>query len=260
MNRQQIVVVAMSVLVVVLLYQLPIGVVENEVATEVEPHDFSISDEDAQAFSSLKRQLKESAEIKKSVNFADSLAKLSLKYHLLDSAADYAQKILQLDTDQSSKLKAAMIYYQAFQVSGNQVQSVEMATKARKIFEETLESDPHNSLLKNKLAMTLMITENPMAGIQLLREVLAKDPNNREAILNLGLLAIRSGQYDRAEERFRSLLELDSTDTESMFYLGVACSESGKTEEGKQVLEKLMHQRNVDPALKVSVSSYLKDL
>lgn len=260
MNRQQILLLVAGILAVVLIYQLPRVVVENETASEVEPHDFSITDEDGKLFSSLQQQLKASSDIKKSVNFADSLAELSLKYQLVDSAASYASKILQLDTSATSRYRAGMIYYKAFQATNDEDKMVEMASFAKNIFEELLQADPQNSSLKNKLAMTLMTTESPMQGVQLLREVLAEDPENRETIMNLGLLAIRSGQYDRARERFSTLMQLDSSDYESLFYLGLAYAEEGKTEEGTRILEKLIEQTDADAALRATASNYLKSL
>lgn len=260
MNRQQIFLIAAGVLAVVLIYQLPRVVVENETGVEVKPHDFSISTEDRSLLMSLRQQLNAVSEIKKSINFADSLAKLYLKYQMVDSADSYAALILSLDTASTSRLKAAMIYYQAFQMSTEPDKAVGLAQKAQEIFEELLVADPQNSTLKNKLAMTLMVTETPMAGVQLLREVLEQEPDNRETILNLGLLAIRSGQFDRAKERFEKLLEMDSTDDESLFYYGVVLSESGDTEAAKAVFGKLLNKADADPALKATASSYIEEL
>lgn len=260
MNRQQIILSVGALLAVILLYQLPRVVVENETTVEVETHDFSISDEDEATFISLRQQLKESTDIKKSINFADSLAKLSLKYQLTDSVASYARLILSIDGSREGVAKASMIYYQAFQTATDPEESKELALKARDGFEALLVEDPQNNFLKNKLAMTLMTTETPMAGVQMLREVLASEPENREAILNLGLLAIRSRQFDRAEERFINLLELDSTDYEAQFYYGVSLSEGGKTEEAKAVFEKLVSTSDADPALKATASSLIKEL
>lgn len=263
MTRPQIWLTVGGILAAVLIYQLPRVVVENETNENVEVaevHDFSITTEDAATFSSLRQQLKVSTDNKKSVNFADSLAQLHLKYQQIDSASIYASVILNADPDDSDKLKAAMIYYQAFQMSPSQEQALELAKKARENFEQLLVEDQQNNFLKNKLAMTLMTTENPMAGVQLLREVLADDPENREATLNLGLLAIRSGQYDRAKERFEFLLQLDSTDFESLFYYGVTLAESGEKESAKSVLEKIVNHSEVDAALKATAASYIKEL
>lgn len=259
MTRQQIILIAVSVVAVVLIFQLPRVVMENEPATEIKPHDFSMSDEDQRRFSALKQQLKESSEIKKSVNFADSLANLSLKYQMADSATKYAAYMLSIDSTAESRYLAGMIYYRAFQMAGDAERVKALAGKARELFEELLRRNPDSSSIKNKLAMTLITTETPMAGIQLLREVLEAEPENREAIMNLGLLAIRSGQYDRAAERFEKLLELDSTDDESLFYLGVAYAESGNTNESKQVFESLINREDADPALKATASNYLRD-
>ena len=259
MNRQQILLIAVSLVAVVLLFQLPRVAVENETTTEVKPHDFSMSDEDERRFVALKQQLKESTEIKKSVNFADSLARMSLKYQMADSAVRYARYIVSLDSSAESLHRAGEIYYQTFQMTGDEKLARETAKAAREIFEELLRQDPENNSLKTRLAMTLITTETPMAGIQMLRDVLEKDPENREAMLNLGLLAIRSGQFDRAIERFQVLLEWDSTDDESLFYLGVAYAESGNKEESKRVFEDLINTADADPALKATASNYMKD-
>ena len=65
----------------------------------------------------------------------------------------------------------------------------------------------------------------PMSGISLLREILAEDDTNRQAILNLGLLAIQSGQFERAKERFETLVSLDAADHEAKLYLAVSMME-----------------------------------
>ncbi len=260
MNRQQIILIVGALLAVILIYQLPRVVVENEPTAEVQTHDFSISDEDEKAFASLRQQLKESSDIKKSINFADTLAKLSLKYQLVDSAVSYAHLILSLDDSRESILRASMIYYQGYQSTADPDAAKELALKARKGFEALLEDDPQSNFLKNKLAMTLMTTETPMAGVQMLRDVLNSDPENREAILNLGLLAIRSGQFSRAEERFNNLLELDSADYEALFYYGVSLSEGAKPEEAKAVFEKLVSTSDADAALKATASTLIKEL
>jgi cytochrome c-type biogenesis protein CcmH/NrfG len=46
----------------------------------------------------------------------------------------------------------------------------------------------------------------PMQGISLLLDVVKQDPTNHEAILNLGMFAMRSGQYDKAVLRFKTLI------------------------------------------------------
>lgn len=263
MNRQQIILVVASVAAVVLLYRLPRVVVENETdekASPVQSHDFSIKPEDENRFASLRQQLNVSSDFKKSINFADSLAQLSLKYQMVDSAAKYAQVIQELDSSAEMLLKSAMIYYEASQLSVKPEQGRELAAEARRELEILLEKDPQNNSLKCKLAMTIITTENPMAGVQVLREVLDSDPENREALLDLGLLAIRSNQYDRAVERFENLLEINPDDYEALFYYGVSLAESGNSEKAKTAFEELMSKEDADPALKATASTYIKEL
>lgn len=262
MSKQQILLLVISIVAVISLYQLPTSVVENEsdVAVKQVMHDLSMKAEDQLRYNTLLQQLKESLDIKKSINFADSLADLALKYQQIDSAVSYATFIEGTDNSPESILKAAMIYYRSFQLSTDPVEAVEQAKKARGHLETLLTLDPQNTALKNKLAMTLMTTENPMAGVQLLREVLDQDSTNREATLNLGLLAIRSGQFDRAEDRFLQLLSQDSTDQEAQFYLGVCYSEMNQKEEARRVFKALIKQKDADPALVATASNYLKEL
>ncbi len=260
MSKSQIVLVALALVVVIGLYQLPRVVVENEQAISLETHDLSTSAEDEAIFSSLRQLLNTSLEIKKSINFADSLASLYLKYQMLDSASKYADLILNLDDSRLATYTGALIYYRAFQMSNSPVQSKVLAIKAEEQFRTLLVDDPENSVLKNKLAMTLMVTEAPMVGVQMLREVLEKDPTNRETILNLGLLAIRSRQYDKAIGRFEHLMSLDSNDYESLFYLGVSLVEYGDTLAGKRAFNRITNTADADAALKATASTYLQDL
>ena len=43
-----------------------------------------------------------------------------------------------------------------------------------------------------------------MQGIMLLLDVVKQDPNNRNANLNLGMFAMKSGQYEKAVNRFKT--------------------------------------------------------
>lgn len=61
---------------------------------------------------------------------------------------------------------------------------------------------------------------NPMEGIMLLREVLAEDSTNIEALLYLGLFSVQSGQLEKARERFQTILSYDSDHLDAHWQLG----------------------------------------
>ena len=99
-----------------------------------------------------------------------------------------------------------------------------------------------------------------MSGIQVLREIISTNPNNREALINLGLLSIQSGQFDRAVGRFEKLIELDSTDFEAMLYLGVAYMETGRRLEAESVFTNVASSNDTDPAVRQAAENYLSTL
>lgn len=259
MSKQQVFLTIAGLLLVVGIFQLPRVVVENDTGQALEQaHSTSIRSEDRALIQSLKLQISMLSDFEKSANFADSLAGLYLKYQMADSAAGVAEWILQLDTAEFFQTKAGLIYSRVFQLGGQGAK--EAAEKAGVIFKRLLEKDPSNLMAKNKLAMSLTVSENPMSGILMLREILEANPENREAIFNLGLLAIQSGQFDKAEERFQKLIELSDQDHEAYFYLGIVQKELGKTEESVATLTKYLEFGKANPALKATAVEFLKEL
>ena len=211
----------------IVLYQLPRVVVENdqlqEVSDNTEDHAFSISPEVQARMSELRRLIGEEENVDKKTNFAVSLASYYLDYGVLDSAIILGEQIKEWSNTPSED--AMEIYFKAFERSQNQEDARAYANTAKEIIEKLLDNDPANLVLRNKLAMTLVVSDNPMSGITMLREVLVEDENNRQAILNLGLLAIQSGQFDRARTRFEKLVSLDAADHEAKLYLAVTMIE-----------------------------------
>ena len=94
-----------------------------------------------------------------------------------------------------------------------------------------------------------------MQGIMLLREVLKQEPTNELALFNLGLLSMRSNQYERAIERFRQILVNNPTSRKAQFYLGVSLAEAGQKAEAKQVLAQVKMQEK-DPQILAAVREY----
>ena len=71
-------------------------------------------------------------------------------------------------------------------------------------------------------AMDLIRGENPMEGIFMLREILEKDPKNKEALYNLGVLSIQTAQYQNAVNRFNQIIAIDSSDKRAYLQLGIS--------------------------------------
>jgi len=99
---------------------------------------------------------------------------------------------------------------------------------------------------------------SPMTGIGLLLGVVAKDPNNRKAVLNLGTFAMKSGQYQKAVERFKTLIA-QKEELEPYFYLAESYKQLGMKKEAIDAYEKckvLMPE----PAFGARIDEYIKEL
>lgn len=262
MNRSQIILSVAALALVVILYQLPRVVVENdqlqEVAESSETHGLAIPEDVRARMLELRRLLKEEENLDKKTNFAHSLARYYLDYGVLDSATMMAEAMS--DWQSQPSMQAMDVYYKAFERAQTQTDAKKYSERAREIIEQLMDKDPSNLELKNKLAMTLVTTENPMAGIAMLREVLEVDANNRQAVLSLGLLAIQSGQFARAKERFDKLLSLDTSDQEARLYLAVSMIEINEQEKAIELLEEILSSKDSIPAIKMMADDYLKGL
>ncbi|WP_369075571.1 tetratricopeptide repeat protein, partial [Penaeicola halotolerans] len=96
--------------------------------------------------------------------------------------------------------KAGNAYYEAFGFAMNETKLNELGVKTRFYLNKVFDAKPDRLDLKTKVAMTYMVSSNPMQGVGMHREVLAADTKNEQALFNMGLLAIQSTQYDRAVE------------------------------------------------------------
>lgn len=244
-----------------MLFQLPRIVVENEQldeVTSVTSHDMKIPPSIREKMLEIEDLIEKEDNIEKKANFADALAGYYLNYGQLDSAVRLGEQI-DVWLEEPSYI-AMEIYFKAFERSSNTELAKQYALVAREEINSLLEKDPENLLLKNKLAMTMVVSENPMAGVTMLRDILEIDENNRQAILNLGLLAIQSGQFEKAKARFEKLVAIDSSDHESKLYLATSMIELNKKEQARLLLEEILNSSDSIPAVKVMASDYLNGL
>ena len=261
MNRSQLLIIIGAILVVVLLFQLPRQVVENDQLQEVskaEQHSFEMPVEVQAQLLELRSALKSENNFDKKANFADALARVYLDYGVLDSAVSYAEMINGWFSEPS--LQVAEIYFKAFERSSSSEKGISYAQRAREILQILSDKDPEDLFLKNRLAMTLVASENPMSGINMLREIVSQDEDNRQALLSLGLLSIQSGQFDRAKERFEKLISLDPLDHESKLYLAVSMMETNQQSQARLLLEEILSTQDSIPAIKLMANDYLESL
>jgi len=104
--------------------------------------------------------------------------------------------------------------------------------KANLAFKNALAID--SSLIDAKTGLGVTIVNGsgpPMEGIALLQQVVVKDPKNLKANMNLGLFAIKSGQFDKAITRFNGIISNIGATPDAYFYLATAYESLGKKNE-----------------------------
>ncbi|MEM0938454.1 MAG: tetratricopeptide repeat protein [Bacteroidota bacterium] len=261
MKKSQLYLTVGAIILVVVLYQLPRSVVENDQlqeVTETNKHSLEIPINVRNRIIELRSLIKTEENINKKARFTHALARVYLDFGVIDSAILCAKDIATWNGN-ASEIEAD-IYFTAFERSTTSENGIIYAEKAREILKQLLDKDPDNLFLKNRFAMTLIASENPMVGIGMLREIVAQDETNRQAIMNLGLLSIQSGQFEKAKARFEKLILLDSLDSEAMLYLAVSMIELDQSSQARLLLEEILTSQDSIPAIRLMANDYLQAL
>jgi tetratricopeptide (TPR) repeat protein len=158
---------------------------------------------------------------------------------------------------------------------------------------EAVASSADPDSLKLQQAVELVNGANPMAGITMLREMVAEDSTNVDAHYYLGLFSVKSGQLDKAIARFEKVialrpddikyqvevgyqfmvmdtvslalqcfergLQLDSTDNNSLFFSAQALQRMNRPAEAKQRYEALL-RHNTDEVVVAKVKEFIDTL
>lgn len=270
MQKSQLILTFVALLVAIVLFQLPKSVVRNQenqlnTATNTNPpskdslHQPSLSATQQKELSLLRKKFNQATDKEKKLIFADSLAEGFQRFNQFDSAAYYLALVAQKYPSKEIWTKTGNAYFEAFRFAVNGEKAAKMGEKSREFFQKILEVDPKALDIKTKMGVTFTATNNPMQGIALIREVLEQDPNNEFALLNLGMLSMQSKQYDKAVGRFEQILKLNPKNEEAMFYLSECYINLGQKDKGKTLLQNLS-KNSQDSLMRVAAKTYLNEL
>lgn len=116
-------------------------------------------------------------------------------------------------------MEAGQILFNALSTDTTENMQVNLVYSSRYCYEKAIELKPGDADAQIGLATVLVQgTNEPMKGIVMLREVVAKDPLNINANIELGRFSMMSGQYDKAIERFNAVLQKDSLHLQSRYF------------------------------------------
>ncbi len=280
MKTKQIVLVVATLAIVGYLYSLPVkGLVKAS-----EPHDEAASSApaDKAALNVNVATVSEPAKTAigeslaaKIIELEQALAnapgdadKLSVQKKLATSwddvnqpapAAFYYEAVAHKDNSFTAWLNAGNRFNDAFKIEQDTTISPAFITGAVEAFGNALKLKPESLEAKTGLGVAYVNGgASPMQGITLLREVVAKDPKNLSANLNLGLFSMKSGQYDKAVDRFKTVISVKPS-IESYFYLAETYKQLGQKTEAVAAYEKCK-DLIPDPVFGKRIDQYIKEL
>ena len=248
-KRNQLLVLTGAFALTAVLYFAPQKNKQKESApAEKQSDEFSFESLLTSAKSSLKRQElepltkleSELSKDRKNLLLLDSLGKQWDKLQQPVISAHYFELIAVQQPGEKSWLNAAYRFFDAAGLLADSTLRSMMMTKAITCYNNVLTFNPDNLDAKTDLGICYAEgTREPMKGIMLLREVVSKNPKHENAQFNLGILSVKSGQYDKAIERFHKVLEINPARKEIYLMIGKAYLMNGNKEKALETLQKL---------------------
>ena len=208
------------------------------------------------------------AKLKNAVNDAD---KLSLQKQLAKAwsdnnqpapAAFYYQAIAQQENTAQNWIAAGSHFNDAYKLTQDTVAQPTFDANAVEAFQNAMKLAPDNLDAKAGLGIAYVNGGGaPMQGIGLLLDVVRQDPNNKNALLNLGMFAMKSGQFDKAVDRFKTLItvEKQKPDVEPYFYLAESYKQLGMKQEAIDAYKHCIALMP-DPDFDQKINAYIKEL
>jgi len=158
----------------------------------------------------------------------------------------YAQLVAEQVNSEDAWSKAGTTFAICVQRSAEEKVRSYCTERAVTAFQNAASINPEN--LAHRVNLAVVYAENPpkedvMRGITMLLELNRNHPDNVSVLNNLGRLAIKTGQYDRAVQRLERVLELDPENPVAICLLADAWQGAGDEAKADQ-FAKACRQRN----------------
>lgn len=202
-------------------------------------------------------EMKDSADM---VPVFEELAQLWNKHKQAPMAAWNTAKAAHLAGSEKKLNFAGQIFLDLMHEAPNASMQAWEAQGAIDCLKEAMKLNPDNDTTKLALAAAYIEgTGEPMSGISILRDMVAKNPDHIPANLMLGRLSITSGQFDKAVTRLEHVLTLDQNNREALYFLGEAYKGLGNKEKAVEQfrkLEKLVNNPDFTKDLEAYINTF----
>lgn len=191
----------------------------------------------------------------------DSLSVLLGRSNEVVAAAWYQQQKAEKNNGAANDwAKAGERWWSSVRFVKNESDHPALYESALHCFSKALELEPGNISAKVGMGVCYVeATSEPMKGITLLKEVLEKDSTNVDALMNLGMFAERSQQYDKALERYATILRHHPEYTGIWLKIAEVYEATGDLKMLQLTLEKYL-ELETDPVMRNDIENYLNKL
>lgn len=278
MNRKQLTVIGLVVVLMGLLFSLDIkGLVKDDGQHAGEAAQNSAAKTIAITLQTVTETAKQSlnanlsqqiVDLEEQLKSADGANKIEVQKQLATKWADvnqpapaafYYEMLAVADNQYTNWLKAGDLFTEAYQGTKDTLTQPGLIQKAIQVYQKALVLQPKSLDAQTGLGVAYVSgTPNPMQGITLLLGVVKEDPKNTKANMNLGLFSMKSGQFDKAINRFKNVIEKSPT-PDAWFYLASAYENLGRKEEAISAY-KNSKDLAADPALSTYVDRKILEL
>lgn len=150
-------------------------------------------------------------------------------------------------------------YYNALGFINSPNEADPLIASAARCFQRAITLNEKNTNAKIMLASCYVQTQNPMLGVQMLKEIEKTDSTNPLLHLQFAEFSIRSNQLDKAIQRYKKVLELDSSKIEVYAFLSEIYMQKKDTLQSIQFLRKFA-AKITDTTLANSINNYIESL
>jgi tetratricopeptide (TPR) repeat protein len=174
-------------------------------------------------------------------------------------AAFYYQAVARQENTAANWILAGNHFNDAYKLTQDTTAQPVFDANAVEAFQNAMKLKPESLDAKTGLGIAYVNGGGtPMQGIALLLDVVSKDPNNRNANMNLGLFSMKSGQFDKAVTRFKMVIA-QKPEVEPYFYLAESYRQLGMKKEAIDAYEQCK-QMMPDPTFDEKIDGYINEL
>lgn len=176
------------------------------------------------------------------------------------AASEYYRRVAVTDSTAIRWETAGDGLYEAFVLEEDSVITDYLLQKAIEAYQTSIDMDTTRFSPSVKLAEVLVDgTQNTMAGVTILLNVIKKEPDNIRAGLTLGRLSLVSGQFEKATQRLEHILTLEPENTEALLYLAGVYEQTNQKQKAIQYYERC-RDLSKNPETRQKIDLYLQKL